>query len=382
MFKVDRRNSFLSARRRGFTLVELLVVIAIIGILIALLLPAIQAAREAARRSQCSSNIRQLGLALLNFHSGHRTFPASSTWLDSKGLPNIINSPIPTSNHALNSPGLYKNWVIDILPQIEGNDIYKTMDLKQPINNAINAPARATHMGVMCCPSDPYNATPFDGSQNAATSLLSPKGATPLWARGDYAANASTGFMSVGSNSDDAASAAVWRNKYQCGVMGANVALKATEIKDGTSKTILVCEIRAGLVPFDCRGVWAMSGACPSAIWASGYQGDCNGPNAADPGLKSDDVEACSAIQAIVGGAVKTSQIGMSCSSDDWPNWQQAARSLHTGGVNVCFADGSVKFISDYIQLGISSINPPQGLGVWDKILLSNDGETIQSGQY
>ncbi|HEV3417928.1 MAG TPA: DUF1559 domain-containing protein, partial [Pirellulales bacterium] len=252
MFEMQHRNPSFVARRRGFTLVELLVVIAIIGILIALLLPAIQAARDAARRSQCSSNIRQLGLALLNFHSGHRTFPYSSTWLDAKGLPNINGSTIPGGTSGDHVSKVYKNWVIDILPQIEGADIYKTMDLKQPINSAVNAPARANHMGIMCCPTDSYNATPFDGTGHSGTSDLGTN-----WGRGNYGANGGTGFMSIGTQPDDTADPAKWHDPFQCGVMGADVALKSTQIKDGTSKTILLCEIRSGLVPFDCRGTWA-----------------------------------------------------------------------------------------------------------------------------
>src|SRR6516164_8387580 len=116
----DCRNCRCSlARRCGFTLVELLVVIAIIGILIAILLPAIQAAREAARRTQCSSNIRQAGLAVLNYESAHKVLPYGGTWyrtVSGKLTLDVSQSyviPLDGSN-------LYKNWVIDILPFIEG----------------------------------------------------------------------------------------------------------------------------------------------------------------------------------------------------------------------------------------------------------------------
>src|SRR5262245_37312454 len=117
----------LCAARRGFTLVELLVVIAIIGILIAILLPAIQAAREAARRVQCSNNIRQAGLAVLNYESARKQLPWGSTWYtkqSGKLTPNIVANPWFTgSGHSFPGDQLYKNWVIDALPFIEGKTV-------------------------------------------------------------------------------------------------------------------------------------------------------------------------------------------------------------------------------------------------------------------
>jgi prepilin-type processing-associated H-X9-DG protein len=176
----------------------------------------------------------------------------------------------------------------------------------------------------------------------------------------------------------------VFRSKFYGGVMGANDALKVTAIKDGASKTILLGEVRAGVVAVDCRGTWAMSGG-PTSLWACGYDGDDNGPNysavnalyAGNQGL-ADDSEACSAVAAAVGGKIPLAKLGMSCSTDDWPNWQQTARSMHTDGVNVAFADGSVTFISDFVQIGFSQSN----LGIWDKLLLSNDGHSIKPNSY
>jgi prepilin-type N-terminal cleavage/methylation domain-containing protein len=123
--------------RRGFTLVELLVVIAIIGMLVALLLPAVQAAREAARASQCKNNLKQLGLALQNHHDTFGRLPAG--W---------------TANVPDGSPGW--GWMVDILPQLEQRNLSETLiNLKLPITHAANQAARETVIPTLLCPSDP-----------------------------------------------------------------------------------------------------------------------------------------------------------------------------------------------------------------------------------
>src|SRR3954451_17377702 len=158
-----------AAPRRGFTLVELLVVIAIIGILVALLLPAIQAAREAARRSQCTTNLKNIALALQNYHDVHKEFPPAITLRD-------INDPI------LNDSRLYKpSWAHLILPLLEEQALHDTFDftvkLTDPTVGSRNYNARGTELSVMLCPSD-----------NGRNNRFADSGGN--WARGNYGYNA------------------------------------------------------------------------------------------------------------------------------------------------------------------------------------------------
>ena len=360
-----------AARAGGaFTLVELLVVIAIIGILVAMLLPAVQAAREAARRSECKNNLKQLGLALLGYESNFGAFPPSGTWKAG------IDIDLP------NNPNVGYSWVVLILPQIEQMNLYNSFDFAQPMTHANNAAARSNPLKAMHCPSDSYNDKPFDGTASSLTSQLGTN-----WGRGNYAANAALGYNTAdlasagsecGLDMRAAAGAAGWSNRKLRGVMGANNSATMSDMRDGSSNTILLAEIRSGVTSVDSRGVWAMAGAGASALWGHGYCGDDAGPNNMKS-LTGDNIPACTEVQSSVGGAQALADMGMSCDASNLAHTQATARSMHSGGVLVVLGDGSVHWISDSIEVRVNDVTLPS---VWDKLMLSNDGEVLSADAF
>ncbi|MEO2045314.1 MAG: DUF1559 domain-containing protein [Pirellulales bacterium] len=346
--KIFRKNATM---RIGFTLVELLVVIAIIGVLVALLLPAIQAAREAARRTQCQNNMKQLGLALQDYHSQNNTFPPGSTFDE-------------TERRAPEMERFrHTNWVILTLPFIEQQTLHDSFDLELPISDPINRTARGTRVEAMICPSDTGHEVPFDGGRREGDN----------WARGNYGANGSLGAYTRNWVGRAAAGpdAEFWQSSLTGGVMGANVSRSISQITDGTSNTILIAELRVGLADNDRRGTWALSGPGASGLWMHGSD-DALSPNSCLS--SSDNIRGCDLIIKAVGIGTLTSEC-MSCCAG-CTDTQAAPRSVHTGGVFVGMADGSVRFILNTIESASPwQITEENDLATWQRLNAANDGQ-------
>ncbi len=339
--------------RPGFTLVELLVVIAIIGILVALLLPAIQSARESARRMQCMNNIRQLGIAILNFEDSNKTLPIGMEYDEGE-------NPATTDRFG-------KNWAITILPFMEQQALFDLYDETAYMRDPLNAQVREARLPAMLCPSDAYNFTPLEmtsGGGRAGTTIIA-------WARGNYAANAGNGH--VGSNinwinnlnGEDCDRSLGFCNDRARGVMGPNFGVPLQRVTDGTSNTILLGEVRAGITPSDRRGTWALSKAGGSVIAFYGTGGDANGPNACNP--FADDVNGCENDPLFTSECMTCDYVYQGTDN------QATVRSLHPGGAIICLVDGSTHFVSDDIETTAPLADLSEWGTPWDTFISSGD---------
>jgi len=227
-------SKFFSGRRRGFTLVELLVVIAIIGILVGLLLPAVQAAREAARRMQCGNNLKQMGLAFHNYESAHRTFPpgfisrVTGVW-SGRG-----NDPIPEAG-----PGW--SFYAMILPNMELNSLHQSINFSLPIMHPSNQVARSTRVPGYQCPSDAWN--------EPVSVWPSSLGVRDL-AHASY-----IGCLGGGDPANAPRYSALYEESPFNGMFHRNQPIKHASITDGTSNTIGIGERASMFTPNGWAGV-------------------------------------------------------------------------------------------------------------------------------
>jgi type II secretory pathway pseudopilin PulG len=357
--------------------VELLVVIAIIGVLVALLLPAVQAAREAARRTQCTNNLKNLSLGLLNHHDTKGEFPAPAIVQN-----NPAATPANQSSDLLDMSRLFSNWAIEVLPFIEQQNLYaqaqyNDFDIRffNPNDITFNHAVRSTRLPVMICPSDPSDSPYFQGAS----------GDPQEWARGNYGLNGFQFWPNKGAINEarglttgtGTPRLSDWVD-YNIGIGSPSNPYSLKRITDGSSNTIMLAEMRQGLSEGDPRGTWAL-GLCGSNFHCRHATNGINTVNECLPYL--DDIFNGANIVTQVGEAKLRSE----CMFNDPGvnvSGQNAVRSIHPGGVFVAMADGSVQFLSDFIQAGTipagSSFigygtNDLQLMGVWQYLNISAD---------
>ena len=314
--------------RFGFTLVEMLVVIAIIGILIALLLPAVQYAREAARRISCSNKLKEVGLALLHYHNDHNSLPPSAYW----GVPQ------PGGGTEL---AYHHTWIRSILDYLEERNLdQKVDDLKPAWGQAILVKHK---LEILLCPSDGRIEQPGAAHNMAVTNYV-----------------ASEGYLWEPTNVLDNAT---WRSIIKAdvpdppmdysGIFTITHTTRISDIKDGTSNTVMIAE--ANSMGFKFGPIFTSGRGIPrndrteavfrSAFVATGFDGYCcrgaysdvdgSGPKQPQTWFRQAPFSFAPTFIASYGP------------NSEWPG----ASSLHPGHVQICRADGGVDQISEGIAI-------------------------------
>jgi prepilin-type N-terminal cleavage/methylation domain-containing protein/prepilin-type processing-associated H-X9-DG protein len=362
------------AERRGFTLIELLVVIAIIAVLIALLLPAVQSAREAARRIQCTNNMKQIALATMNYESANGTFPIGRM-----------------CNNTVSSPGNcidYWGHLARLLNYSEQQGVYNAINFVDTPYGAINSTAESVGIAMLWCPSDATIAGLRFYEVSAGWD-----GTTVPITYSDYAGMLGTYCPSDGRTPNTAelmlengafpdVGAPLWANPKGSGNTRSPV--KIAGITDGTSNTIAWAEI--------CHGKYeqmncSAGGCCDwegSGWWADADYDDSTITSFYPPNIPINSVYYT---------------VGAWQNPDGCDNGNNippmTSMSYHPGGVNAAFADGSVHFIKSSINswnwMGITRASNgtancviPLGItpGVWQALSTIAGGEVLSSDQY
>ena len=337
-------------RLRGFTLIELLVVITIIGLLIALLLPAVQSAREASRRAGCANNLRQLGLAALNYESANATLPPGEFGAPADGRPGLTT-------------GL--SVFVRILPFADGATVFNAANFSIQAITTANGTVASAGVGILWCPSDPY----VSESHVADSDYGAPAGTNIRQHHTSYGGCQGTwGHEILTTNPAYTAQLANMN-----GTVFSGAAVRLADVTDGTGTTVLFAETAYGQIPKD-------GDRQLSRWWNTGYPADTmvetryplNGPLRGVPYLSSNS-----------------------------ENWAMIVGSFHPGGANVGFCDGSVRFVKDSISsvpfdpatggvpailldqpTGLYSIAPGTRLGVWQTLSTRNLGEVVNGSSF
>ncbi len=340
--------------RRGFTLIELLVVIAIIAVLISLLLPAVQSAREAARRAQCINNLKQIGLGIHNYESSNGTFPLGS-----------VGYAVPAIDCTQRGFSLFAL----ILGSMEQTQVYNAINWSLASGStfngvnagAANRTALVTRINTYVCPSDQIQ-TPYDISVSSngysQSSYAGVSGTNDIW------------HWWYGCTTGQSYNASITAN----GVFGASQNTTISKITDGTSNTIIVGE--AGRYINDPDQVFM---TWSRALWFGSALAGVSRPQ----GMASVVPKLNAQIQIPESGGTLTPTGDV----DSWlfdANYlglgQFGFRSGHPGGVNFLFGDGSVRYIKNTVDMG-STDYTQKNVGVLRKLSTYGGGEVISADQ-
>ena len=361
--------------RVAFTLVELLVVIAVIGVLISLLLPAVQTAREAARRLQCQNNLKQIVLAALNYEQTNTTFPPAG---DVEPTPNQASGPRNSVAGCSIDPSEFTydlfeqdggnqfSWVVLLLPELGESPLADRFDRSTSVFEQLGAPFEQ-RIASLICPSDPAGIVPF---RHPTFSL------NRAFGKGNYAAFTSPYHVEI-------------QLVHRGAIAGIDFGTRARQVTDGLSKSIAFSEVRARDNEFDERGAWALPWSGATLLATDLHHDECNeqldGPFTAftgnfggrpvldflqtpnSPGPGADAIVVCPDLAGAQLDAMPCTRI---------PNFNAnfiaglstaAPRSLHIGGVNGAYLDGAVRFVTDDVDplvFGYQvSINDGQSFG-------------------